>query len=221
MDFFLLTFYFTVKTSELFCKEFDPYYAVFTGFGHDVVFLYAFPALLVTIAGAIFIRQFWCKYLCPLGAATNVFTYAIPVAAVVAIYLLLGLTGVEISWVWLLAAISILGFVLESVKLEGWIFPPLKITRNESTCTACVSCDLVCPMGLEISTVERVNHIDCHLCGECLHACPEKDTLQINRRERKWLPASATVTMVLIGMLLAFTVELPTINMRWGDEQQL
>ena len=215
------TFYFSVKTSELFCKTFDPYYAAFTGFGYDVVFWYAFPALLITIAGAVFIRQFWCKYLCPLGAATNVFTYAIPVAGVIAVFLLLNAIGLEISWIWQLAAISILGFILESVRLKGWIFPPLKITRHASTCTACISCDLACPMGLEISTVHRVEHIDCHLCGECLYACPEIDTLQINRRERKWLPASATVTMFLIGILLANTVELPTINIRWGEEQKL
>ncbi len=61
-----VTFYFTVKTSELFCKEFDPYYAVFSGFGYDVYLWYAIPALLITVLGAIFIRQFWCKYLCPL-----------------------------------------------------------------------------------------------------------------------------------------------------------
>ena len=36
------TFYFSVKTSELFCKEFDPYYAAFTGFGHDVYFCMLF-----------------------------------------------------------------------------------------------------------------------------------------------------------------------------------
>jgi len=216
-----ITFYFTVKTSELFCKEFDPFYAVFSGFGHDVYLWYAIPALVITVAGAVFIRQFWCKYLCPLSAATNVFTYAIPVAGIIAVYLLLHVLGVEISWIWLLAAISLLGFGLESTKLSGWILPPLKVTRNADTCTACLSCDEACPMGLEISTVSKVEHIDCHLCGDCLHACEEQDTLQINKRERKWLPASATVSLFLIGLLLATTVELPTINMRWGNEQKL
>lgn len=213
-----VTFYFTIKTSELFCKEYDPFYAVFSGFGHDVYLWYAIPALLITILGAIFIRQFWCKYLCPLSAATNVFTYAIPVAGIIIIYLIANALGTEISWVWLLAAISIMGFVLESVRLSGWIFPPFKISRNKLTCTDCKECDLSCPMGLEISTVEKVNHIDCHLCGDCLHACPEKETLQINNKDWKWLPASVTVGLILIGLLLATTIELPTINIRWGDE---
>ena len=216
-----ITFYFTVQASELFCKEYDPYYAIFTGFGHDVTLWYALPAIIITIIGAIFIRQFWCKYLCPLSAATNIFTYVIPVAGLIVLYLLLNVIGLGISWIWLLAAICILGFVMESIRLEGWIFPLLKITRNADTCTDCGNCDFACPMGLEISTVDQVNHIDCHLCGDCLYSCPEADTLQINKRERKWLPASATVTLFLIGLLLASTVELPTINMRWGDEQKL
>jgi len=218
---FFATFYFTVKSSELFCKTFDPYYAAFTGFGYDVVFWYAFPAVVITVAGALFVRQFWCKYLCPLGAATNIFIFAIPGAGVVAVFIILNFFGLALNWVWLLAAFSLLGFVLESVRVKGWIFPPLKITRNDTSCTACASCDLACPMGLEISTTQRVDHIDCHLCGECLYACPEKDTLQINRRRKKWLPASATVSLFLIGILLAKAIELPTINLRWGDEQKL
>ncbi len=114
-----------------------------------------------------------------------------------------------------------MGFVLESVKLSGWIFPPFKITRNKITCTDCESCDLACPMGLEISNKDKVTHIDCHLCGDCLHACPESDTLQINKKEWKWLPSSVTVGLVVIALILATIVELPTINMRWGDEVQL
>ncbi len=138
--------------SKLFCKEYDPFYAVFSGFGHDV--------------------YLW---------------YAIPVAGIILIYLITNALGAEISWVWLLAAISVPGFVLESVRLSGWILPPFKISRNKLTCTDCEECDLSCPMGLEISTVEKVNHIDCHLCGDCLHACPEKETLQIKNKEWKVL----------------------------------
>jgi len=77
------TFYFTVTSSELFCKEYDPFYAVFTGFGHDVYLWFALPALLLTIVGSIFIRQFWCKYLCPLGALSNIFSNGVMVAGVV------------------------------------------------------------------------------------------------------------------------------------------
>lgn len=216
-----ITFYFTISSSELFCKEYDPFYAIFTGFGHDVFFWYALPAILIMVLGAIFIRQFWCKYLCPLSAATNIFSYAIMFVAVMAIYLILLYFDFAISWVWPLAIICALGFLFESISMKGWIFPTLKITRNEITCTECEECDMACPMGINISTEDKVKHIDCHLCGDCLHVCPEKETLKINKKEAKWLPSTATVGLVLVGLFLATTVELPTINMKWGSDEQI
>lgn len=215
------TFYFTLNSSELFCKEYDPYYAIFTGFGHDVVLWFALPAVIVTFLGSVFIRQFWCKYLCPLGAATNIFAYAVPVAFILLVYVVLVFLGIEISWLWPAAAVILLGFVMEVSRLKGWLLPPLKITRDESLCTDCKICDESCPMGIEISEQNPVRHIDCHLCGDCLYACPEGEVLQINKRDRKWVPASATLTLIVIGLLLSKTIELPTINMRWGDETRL
>jgi polyferredoxin len=53
-----ITFYFSVTSSELFCKTFDPYYAVFSGFSSDVVVSYAVLALLLAIPGSFFVRQF-------------------------------------------------------------------------------------------------------------------------------------------------------------------
>jgi Pyruvate/2-oxoacid:ferredoxin oxidoreductase delta subunit len=216
-----LTFFFTIKSSELFCKEYDPYYALFSGFDSDVTLWYAIPAIVITILGAVFVRQFWCKYLCPLSAATNIFANGIMFGAVLGIYLILLAFGLEISWIWPLAIITALGFVLETVRMQGWLLPPLKITRNDLNCTACKNCDLACPMGLSVSDQNSVRHIDCHLCGDCLYACPEKDVLQINRRRLNWLPAAATVGLALAGLLLATTVELPTINLRWGEADQL
>jgi len=215
------TFYFTVTSSELFCKEYDPFYAVFSGFGHDVYLWFALPALAITIIGSIFIRQFWCKYLCPLGALSNIFSNGIMFAAVIGVYFLLRWFGLELSWIWPAAVISVLGFILESWRLKGWVFPVFKITRNEQKCTDCGFCDLSCPMGLNIATVHKVEHIDCHLCGECLTACPVNDTLTINKRNMPWMPAAATVLLIAAGLYLATTIELPTINMRWGDENTL
>lgn len=215
-----ITFYFTVGSSELFCKGYDPFYAAFTGFGHDVVLWMAVLALVLTIVGSIFIRQFWCKYLCPLGALTNIFTNGIMFVVVLGVYIILRLAGLEISWIWPAAIMTVAGFVLETWRMEGWIFPPFKITRNEDTCTSCGDCDLSCPMGIEISESTTVKHIDCHLCGACLHACPIDQTLQINKRNLNWLPAAATVILVAIGFWLATTVELPTINERWGAEEK-
>ncbi len=213
-----ITFYFTVGSSELFCREYDPFFATFAGFSGDVVVWYAVPALAILVLGAVFIRQFWCKYLCPLGAISNIFANAALFVGVMAAFFVLNWAGLEISWIWPVAIISLGGFILESVRMEGWLFPPLKITRNEATCTSCKKCDKACPMAIDVSTVDVVKHIDCHLCGDCITSCPEKDVLQINRKEVRWLPATATVGLIVIGLILALQVELPTINLRWGDD---
>ena len=77
-----ITIYFTLSSSELFCKQYDPFYAIFTWFSYDVNFLYAIIAIAITILGSIFIRQFWCKYLCPIAAISTFFTYFILFAIV-------------------------------------------------------------------------------------------------------------------------------------------
>jgi len=46
-----VTFYFTLKSSELFCKKFDPYYATMSGFNSDVVVLWASLAILALVVG--------------------------------------------------------------------------------------------------------------------------------------------------------------------------
>ncbi len=68
-----ITIYFTFQSNELFCKKFDPYYAAVTGFNPDVVIWYAVISIFLVIAGSIFIRLFWCKYICPLGALSYIF----------------------------------------------------------------------------------------------------------------------------------------------------
>ncbi len=216
-----ITVYFTVGSSELFCKEFDPFYAIFSGFDSDVTLWYAIPAILVMVAGAIFVRQFWCKYLCPLGAATNIFSNLIMFGSVILVYAILVWLGVPLNWIWLLSAIVILGFILEVTRMEGFIFPVMKIKRVEDICTDCKKCDRACPMAIKISEVETVKHIDCHLCTDCIESCPEKGSLVINKRDWRWLPITATVAMIVLGLILGTTMELPTINERWGSEEQI
>ena len=217
-----ITFYFSVTSSELFCKKFDPYYAAFTGFSSDVVWYYAVPALILTIIGSFFIRQFWCKYLCPLSAITNMAVYALPMAVLALAWVLLNqAAGLNISWVWLLGASCFVGFLLEATTMKFLIFPPLRITRDKDICTSCRICDKKCPMGLDVSTVDKVNHIDCHLCTDCIVRCPEKGALTINRKPLQWLPAVATVILIVASLLIANEYELPTINERWADAEAL
>ncbi len=213
-----ITFYFTVTSSELFCRKFDPFYASFTGFSGDVFFWYAFPALLLTIAGSFFIRQFWCRYLCPLGAVTNIAVYALPAAALTLLWVLLtNVAGLSIPWPWLLGAVCLTGYIFEAFTMKFFVFPSLRITRHESLCTHCRICDKKCPMAIQISTVDTVTHIDCHLCVDCVIKCPEKGALTINKRNMSWLPALATVVLTAAAITIATFYELPTISENWGD----
>jgi polyferredoxin len=213
-----ITFYFTVTASELFCRKFDPFYAAFTGFSGDVYLWYALPALVLTIAGSFFIRQFWCKYLCPLGAVTNIAVYALPAASITLLWVLLtNVAGLAIPWPWLLGTVCLTGFLFEATTLKFFIFPSLRITRHDDLCTHCRICDKKCPMAIPVSTVATVDHIDCHLCVECVVKCPEKGALTVNKRNLRWLPATATVILTALAITLATWYELPTISENWGD----
>lgn len=215
-----ISFYFTVTASELFCRKFDPFYAAVTGFSSDVVFWWGLTALVLTFAGSFFIRQFWCKYLCPIGAVTNIGVYALPAATLTLLWVLLtNVAGFAIPWPWLLGALCLLGFVFEATTLKFFIFPSLRITRNSNICTNCRICDKKCPMSINISTVDTVNHIDCHLCVDCVVKCPEKGALTINKRNLNWLPASAAVVLTAVSILIGTRYELPTISENWGDRQ--
>ncbi len=231
-----ITFYFSVTSSELFCKTFDPYYAVFSGFSSDVVMSYAAMALFLTIPGSFFIRQFWCKYVCPLGAASNIFAYSYVFIGITAVYALLVVVfKVSISWLWLLGALTLAGVILESFKIKMSGLSIFKVSRNVDTCTSCKLCDKACPMAIKVSVVEKVDNIDCHLCGDCVASCPEKNTLSItgskllnkNIDDKKvkhpllWIPAAAVVVLVVVGLAFAERVHIPTISIKWGDATRL
>lgn len=216
-----ITFYFTVTSSELFCKQFDPYYAIFSGFDGDVTMAYAIPAILITILGSFFIRQFWCKYLCPLGAAANIFAFA-PVFLVLtlAYWIIVSLIGWPLHWAWYLGAVCLAGLLLEISRRQGLYFPLMKITRHEDICTNCKICDKVCPYAIKVSEVKAVKHIDCHMCVDCVVKCPEKGALTINRKPLRWLPAASVVVLVAAGIFISAQWELPTVDIRWGSEEQ-
>ncbi len=221
--FLFLTFYMTVSYSELFCRKIDPYYAFFSGFNREVNLTYAILAILILTAGAFFIRQAWCKYLCPLGAVTNIFSYTIIIAPVALIYLaLVGFTPLAFSWIVLLFIICLTAFMMEAFSMKLFVLPFFKVTRTADTCTSCSKCDKACPMGIKVSEADAVKHIDCHLCGDCVNVCPEKDTLNINRKNKlRWIAPAATVLLFVLSLVWASNYELPTISEFWGSKQDL
>lgn len=216
-----ITFYYTLKSSELFCKKFDPYYAVASGFNTDVVLLWAGIAIVILILGSLFIRLFWCRYLCPLGALSAIFKFTWWFAGVMGIYIILHLVGLDIPYLYPLLIISAGGYILEVTRMNRVRPDLVHITRNTDSCIACGLCSEKCPQAIDVANMEKVTHTDCTLCGDCLYACPEKNTLQINRRNMKWLPAVVLGTLIVLGLLAGTLFELPTIDQKWGTPEQI
>jgi polyferredoxin len=216
-----VTFYFTLTSSELFCKKFDPYYAVASGFNTDVVFSYALITLVVLIAGSFFIRFFWCKYFCPFGALTNIFKYTWWFAGIMTLFLILSLPGIKISFVWPLLVITGTGYILEILWMNKVKPSIVHITRNTQTCTNCNMCSKKCPQGIDVAKMEKIDHIDCNLCGDCIYVCPEKDTIQINRRKMNWLPGLGLAGLIVLGLILGSLFEFPTIDVKWGTDEEI
>ena len=217
-----ITVYYTLSSNELFCKKFDPYFAVASGFNSDVVWWYAAITLLLVVAGSLLVKLFWCKYICPLGAISNIIKFSWFFAALIITYILILLTGIQLSFVWPLAIACIGGYCIEIWGEKINFFPVAKITRNASTCTSCKLCSRKCPQLIDVAGMKVVKAADCNLCGDCLVVCPEKDTLQINKRSRlKWLPPFAVVVMILLGLILSSNWELPTISLRWGSKEEI
>ncbi|MDP8228909.1 MAG: 4Fe-4S binding protein [Candidatus Electryoneaceae bacterium] len=70
----ILALYFTYKTGELILRGFDPYYILFSGFGHGTLGWISIVTLAVLVIGSFFIPMFFCRYLCPLGATLDPFS---------------------------------------------------------------------------------------------------------------------------------------------------
>jgi polyferredoxin len=109
----------------------------------------------VLVVGSVFVRDLWCRYLCPYGA-------------------LVGLLG----------------------RLA-----PLKVARDEATCTGCEGCTRVCPAALPVHRLQRVASVECTSCQDCVVACPVKGCLAVRpprvATSRRWLrPVSAAVVAV-------------------------
>ena len=217
-----ITLYFTLGSNELFCKKFDPYYAVTTSFSIEVVVLYAVIAITLVVLGSIFIRLFFCKYVCPFGAFANTLKFTGFFLIIIVVYVVLLKTGLELNYVWPLAIACAGGYIIEIFGIGGRIFPVAKITRNEDTCINCNLCNKSCPQAIDVANVNVVKHVDCNLCEECIESCPIENTIQINKkRNLRWLPPFATVVIIVLGLSLKNAVEVPTIDQQWVPQEEM
>lgn len=66
-----VTLYFTYRLGELILRGFDPFYVIFSGFGHGTLGWVTIAVTGVIVAGALVVPMFFCRYLCPLGATLD------------------------------------------------------------------------------------------------------------------------------------------------------
>ena len=217
-----IIFYFTLETSELFCKKFDPFFAIATGFSDDVNLWMAIISVATVFVGSFFIRMFWCKYACPLGALSNIFKNYWSFIVLTFIYVILLWTGVKLSLFWFVLSISIIGYIQEILNNPVEKLQLIKIVRDQEICIDCKKCDKSCPQGIAVTEYTKVNHIDCNMCGECVSVCHVKGSIGVNqaKKELVWLPTLIVAILLVIGLFLGKQFELPTVNIFWGDGLQ-
>ncbi|MBC8367738.1 4Fe-4S binding protein [bacterium] len=62
---------------------------------------------------------------------------------------------------------------------------PVKIRRNEASCTDCGLCDRVCMARLPVSKKERIISPECTGCLDCVASCPSSTALTAGGKGRK------------------------------------
>ncbi|MBU0509360.1 4Fe-4S binding protein [bacterium] len=70
----VVSLYFTYKMGELVLRGYDPFYLIFSGFGHGSVGMTSVIVLAVLVLAAFVVPMFFCRYLCPLGATLDPFS---------------------------------------------------------------------------------------------------------------------------------------------------
>ncbi len=87
-------------------------------------------SIVLLFLGSFFIKMFWCKYICPLGALSNIFKFTITFVGLLLLFWLLGWAGLPSAWVWALGAACLIGYLYEMIYLRSKVFPLLRIVRD-------------------------------------------------------------------------------------------
>lgn len=69
-----LALFFTYRTGELILRGYDPFYLIFSGFGHGSSGVISLIVLAIIVAEALVVPMLFCRYLCPMGAVFDPFS---------------------------------------------------------------------------------------------------------------------------------------------------
>jgi NapH/MauN family ferredoxin-type protein len=70
----ILALIFTYRTGELILRGYDPFFLIFSGFGHGALGITSWIVLGALLLGMLVVPMFFCRYLCPLGATFDPFS---------------------------------------------------------------------------------------------------------------------------------------------------
>ena len=66
--------FFTYRAGELLLRGYDPFYLIFSGFGHGTAGWLSVAVLAALAIGAFIVPMLFCRYLCPMGAVFDPFS---------------------------------------------------------------------------------------------------------------------------------------------------
>ena len=216
-----LIIYNTIGTGELFCKRFDPYYAVATGFKGEISLYMSLGMLFVLVLFSFFVDNFWCRYICPLGALSNTLKYWLWIVTCLGVvYVVSSIAGQVPLWT-VIALVCIVGYLSEVLNPKASM-QVLNVHRDSDKCIECKSCEKKCPYHISITNFNgTVESVDCMLCGECVENCPS-EALHVGFIKKgfrnnfnRFIPAGLTVVLAVSALLIGIKIELPTINEYW------
>ncbi len=72
----ILILYFTYKIGDLIFRGYDPFYLVFSGFGHGSLGTLSIILMSGILVASVFIAMPFCRYFCPLGAVQDLLAWA-------------------------------------------------------------------------------------------------------------------------------------------------
>lgn len=175
------------------------------------IFLFNVSMAILILSILIVGNMFFCKYLCPINAASNIFRLTVMFMAVLLCYWGTYMAGLELPlWV-VVATFAAGGYILEVTSRKAeYNISLLHIHRDPEKCNRCGACTNLCPFQVDVKKVKRVTDIDCNLCGECVRVC-RQDAVKVgicntrpgqNRIRGVWFAPLITLLLLAAAIYL-------------------
>lgn len=130
-------------------------------------FILLFAIVGTWISSSLIIREYD-----PIIAIIKILTFQLTIAF--AILVILGILSLFIQRPFC----KYLCLMGATINIIGKI-SPLRIVRNEDTCTSCNLCSRNCPMTIDIANQKKIDTIDCTHCFNCIDDCPTEGALTL------------------------------------------